>query len=447
MKAISFLNIQGWGCLKSRFLGILILAMICAAGISRAQGLLDPGVSPNPDIPVKKVISGYIIHRFHDTSPISPSGKYIALFRIPFEDHYPVAGDFGEVVLMDLISGKEEVIAKSFGWEMQVGANVQWGGSDAELFYTQVDTTNWKSFTVLHNPLTKKSKRINGWMFMASADGKKLVSHNLVNSIYAQSGYGVIVPEKYRTRHHGLTDKDGIFVTDVKSGETRMVISLKSMFENAKPAVGIPDPENYQIYGFKAMWNPQATRIMTCMLFYPKDGGRRKVAVLTFKPDGSDVRTAITTVQYAKGGHHMAWMPDGDHLSINLEINDSKPGLEIVTVKYDGSNLKEVFHPGSGHPSFHPKGLPLIVTDSYRHETSVTLNDGFVPVRLLNTETGEETLIAKVKIPDVSDSSFRLDPHPTWDRTGQFVIFNGYGDGSRGVYIADLNHFTKTETK
>ncbi|ODS82507.1 MAG: hypothetical protein ABS46_08765 [Cytophagaceae bacterium SCN 52-12] len=413
--------------------------------VAHGQGLLTPEVAPDPGIKIKKVVSGHIIHRFHDTSPISPSGKYIALFRIPFEDHYPVAGDFGEVVLVDLASGKEEIVAKSFGWEMQVGANVQWGGSDEELFYNQVDTVRWEAFTVLYNPLTRRSRRIDGWMFMASADGKKLVSHNLINSIYAQSGYGVIVPEKYRTRHHGLTDSDGIFVADVKSGKSRMIVSLKKMFEKATPAVGIPDPEHYQVYGFKAMWNPQGTRIMTCMLFYPKGGGRRKVAVITLKPDGTDIRTAITTDQYAKGGHHMAWMPDGDHFSMNLEMNDARPGLELVTVRYDGSNLKEVFNPGSGHPSFHPKGLPLIVTDAYRHETSVTSNDGYVPVRLLNTATGKEILIAKVRIPDVSDNSFRLDPHPTWDRTGRFVIFNGYDDASRGVYIADLQHFTQTK--
>lgn len=423
----------------------VMLLLFCPITGVKGQGLLTPGVSADPDIQIKKVATGRIIHRFHDTSPISPSGRYIALFRIPFEDHYPVEGDFGEVVLVDLVSGKEEVIEKSFGWEMQVGANVQWGGSDRELFYNQVDTTNWEAFTIQYNPQTRKKRRINGWTFMVSSDGKKLVSHNLVNSIYAQSGYGVIVPEKFRTRHHGLTGKDGIFVTDVKSGKSRMVISLEDMYKQAKPAVGIPDPENYQVYGFKAMWNPQATRIMTCMLFYPKDGGRRKVAVLTFRPDGSDVRTAITTLQYAKGGHHMAWMPDGDHLSINLNVNDNKQGLEIVTVKYDGSDLKEVFHPGSGHPSFHPKNLPLVVTDSYRDETSVTRNDGFIPVRLLNTETGKETLIAKVRIPDVTNSSFRLDAHPTWDRTGRFVIFNGYGDGSRGVYIADLQHLTQTK--
>ena len=75
------------------------------------------------------------------------------------------------------------------------------------------------------------------------------------------------------------------------------------------------------------------------------------------KPDGSDIRTAITPEQWAKGGHHVNWTPDGEHLSMNLNV-DGNEGLELITVKYDGTELKTVFTPGSGHPSFHPKGHP-----------------------------------------------------------------------------------------
>jgi len=177
---------------------------------------------------------------------------------------------------------------------------------------------------------------------------------------------------------------------------------------------------------------------MTCLLYKALSGGKRKVIVITMKADGSDIRTAISAEQYAKGGHHMAWLPDGEHISINLEVDDQSPGLEIVTVKYDGSDLKEVYDLGSGHPSFHPRGLPYIITDAYTKETTVTEGDGFVPIRLINTKTKVETILAWIFVPDVEDSSFRVDAHPAWDRSGRYVIFNGYGDGTRCVYMADL---------
>ncbi len=411
--------------------GLMVLA--CGQSANEATG----------QIPITKVASGRIIHRFHDTSPISPSGRYLALFRIPFEDRYPEPGDGGTVVLVDLETGKETEVATSYGWEMQVGANVQWGATDEALFYNQVDTVTWQAFTVRYNLADKSSKRIKGGMFMVSPDGKQLVGHNVINSVNAQSGYGVIVPEQFRRKNKGLVDSDGIFVTDIASDTSKMIASIREIYRKAVPGIGVENPEEYEIYCFKAMWNPQGNRIMTCLIFKPITGGKRKVAVITMKPDGTDIRTAVTTGQYAKGGHHMAWLPDGAHFSMNLEVDSTKSGLEVIVARYDGSELKEVFAPGSGHPSFHPKGLPLIITDAYRNETSVTKNDGYVPVRLLNTDTGEEALVATVKVPDVADNAFRLDAHPTWDRSGRYVVYNGYDDDGRGVYIADLQEYLK----
>ncbi|MHA4740378.1 hypothetical protein [Dyadobacter sp. MSC1_007] len=315
------------------------------------------------DIPIRKIASGKIIHRFHDTSPISPSGKYIALFRIPFEDHYPEAGDAGEVVLINIATGKETIVERSFGWEMQVGANVQWGASDSELFYNQVDTSHWKAYTVLYDPIRKTSRKWEGATFMVTPDGKQAASHNMINSVNAQSGYGVILPEQFRSKNSGVVNNDGLFVTNVSTGKMTMIASIKRIFEEAKPKIGIDDPENYEIYTFKAMWNPQGTRLMTCLIIKPKSGGPRKVALVTIKPDGTDIRTAITTKQYAKGGHHMAWMPDGDHFSMNLEVDSTRNGLELITARYDGSEIKTVFFAGLRPPQFPPQRL---AADHYR---------------------------------------------------------------------------------
>lgn len=410
---------------------------------SDVQGLNPAYKELKPIVPIKKIGKGNVIHRFHDTSPLSPSGNFVALFRIPFDDHYPEPGDAGEVVLINTLTLEERVIAKSFGWEMQVGANVQWGATDNELFYNDVDTATWEVFTVKFDPVKMKSQRINGPLFMVSQDGKKLVSHNLINSIHAQSGYGVIVPPHLTQINIGLVENDGVFVTDIKTGLSKKIVSIKDIYEKSTPKVTVPNPDQFAIYCFKAMWNPQGTRLMTCLIFRPLDKSERKVAVITMRPDGSDIRTAITHEQRARGGHHMAWMPDGEHISMNLE-NDGVPGLEVITVKYDGSELKTVFTPGSGHPSFHPKGLPFIITDSYWNEP-VTKMDGFIPLRLLNTESKKETIIAYVFVPKVNDSSFRVDLHPAWSRCGRYVFFNGYENNERCVFMADLGDLLKTK--
>ena len=406
-----------------------------------SASLIKPG---KPLVPIRKVATGGVIHRFHDTSPISPSGKFIALFRVPFENRYPQPGDAGEVILVDMESGEERKVAESCGWEMQVGANVQWGADDHELFFNDVDTTIWQAFSWKTDPFTGEKQRMECNVFMASLDGRKLVCHNLVNSVHAQSGYGVIIPDSLTEYNIGPVDTDGLFVTDVKTGRCERIVTIKDIYDQSVPSLAIANPFEHSYYCFKAMWNPRRTRIMTCLIWRPLKGGPRRVAVITMRPDGSDIRTAITAEQYARGGHHMAWMPDGLHISMNLE-NDGRPGLELISVKYDGSELKTEFPVGSGHPSYHPGGLPYVITDAYLHEP-VTNQDGFVPVRLLNLKTGTENLVAYVYVPDVEDSAFRVDPHPAWDSSGRYVVFNGFEDGTRCVYIADMKQIIEEDS-
>ncbi|HPA19383.1 MAG TPA: hypothetical protein PLU30_16675 [Verrucomicrobiae bacterium] len=93
----------------------------------------------NPAVPVYVMPGEPVLHRFFDTSPISPSGRFLALSRLPCENRAPVAGDAGDVVVIDLQRGTEGVVAQSHGWEVQVGADVQWGRSDAELYFNDVD--------------------------------------------------------------------------------------------------------------------------------------------------------------------------------------------------------------------------------------------------------------------------------------------------------------------
>ena len=432
-----------WCFLIKPILISVILICICYHW-SNAQQVIAPSdqishskIKPGePLVPIRKVSTNRVIHRFHDTSPVSPSGRYMALFRVPFEDHYPKPGDAGEVILVDMQTGKERVVAISRGWEMQVGANVQWGATDNELYFNDVDTTTWHAFAVKLDPFTGQKRKMDGTEFMVSKDGEKLMSYNLINSVHAQSGYGVIIPDSLTSYNVGPVETDSIFITDTKTGKSTKLATLREVYEKTIPNIKIPNPQDYAYYFFKIMWNPQRTRVMTLVQWRPLTGGKRKIAVITMRPDGSEIRTAITPDQYARGGHHMAWMPDGEHISMNLEA-DGKPGLELISVKYDGSDLKIVYPTGSGHPSFHPGGLPLVITDSYRDEP-VTNHDGFVPVRLLNIETKTEQLIAYVFVPNVKDNSFRVDAHPTWDRTGRYVVFNGYEDNTRCVFIADL---------
>lgn len=385
-------------------------------------------------VPVVKVGSAREIHRFFDTSPMSPSGRYLALFRFPEEDRAPKPGEVGHVVLVDRQTGKERIVAQTRGWEMQLGANVQWGASDDDLYFNDVDPSTWQAFAVRLNPRTGKSRRLGSTVFMVSNDGTKLATYNLISSRYAQVGYGVVLPDANTPHNYGPVATDGINVTNTATGVSKRIVNIRDIYEKTVPSLAIPNPNDFEYYCFQVKWNPQGTRLLTTLQWAPKGGGPRQRSVITMRADGSDLRTAITPAQWALGGHHVNWTPDGEHLSMNLNV-DGRPGLEIITVRYDGTDLKTVFTPGSGHPSFHPTGPPLLVTDAYPGELGYT--DGTVPIRLLNVATGQEEAVVRIYVSNAG-GELRIDPHPAWDRTGRYVVFNGFEGNTRSVYLADL---------
>ncbi len=402
-----------------------------------------PAAGFDARVPVARIATGRIIHRFFDTSPLSPSGRYVGLFRLPQETRTPQPGEVGEVVVVDLQTGSERTVARTRGWEMQMGANVQWGRTDADLFFNDVDPATWTPFAVHLDPATGKSRRIDGTVFTVSPDGTQLTSYNLIASRRIQVGYGVVLPEEKTRRNIGPVTDDGLFVTDLASGRTRMVASIREIYERAVPKLEIPNADRCEFYCFQVRWNRQGTRLMAFLRWHdpaaPK-GGPRLLTLVTMKGDGSDIRLAVTPKQYARGGHHPMWAPDGENITINLNIRDGTKELDLVSVRYDGTNLRSVHPVGSGHPSMHPT-LPFIVTDAYTHEP-IARPDGTVPLRLIDLRDRTEVALAWVPARR-SDSAkltteFRIDQHPVWDASGRFIVFNGVHADTRAVFVADV---------
>jgi hypothetical protein len=399
-------------------------------------------------VPIARVASGRVIHRFFDTSPISPSGRYVALFRLPQENISPRPGEVGEVVLVDLQTGKERTVAATRGWEMQMGANVQWGATDADLFFNDVDVQTWTPFAVHLNPTSGVQRRLGGTVFTVTPDGRSLTSYNLVASRRIQVGYGVVLPEEKTRRNVGPVADDGLFMTDIGTGRQRMIASIRDIVERAGPKLEIPNAERCEFYCFQIRSNPQGTRVMAFLRWHdpaaPKTGPRL-LTLVTMKLDGSDMRVAISPAQYARGGHHPMWTPDGEHLTLNLNVRDGTKDLDIVKVRYDGTGLHSIFPVGSGHPSTHPT-LPFMVTDAYTHEP-LARGDGTVPLRLIDLRKKTEVALAHVLARRAESAKlsteFRIDQHPVWDRSGRFIVFNGVYNDTRSVYIADVGEWLK----
>jgi hypothetical protein len=146
---------------------------------------------------------------------------------------------------------------------------------------------------------------------------------------------------------------------------------------------------------------------------------------------------AVGPEQWEKGGHHATWFPDGNRISMNLNID--RDGMRFVQVNADGSDLRKMLAdtPGSGHPTVHRDGRHML-TDTYTFEKT-SFGDGTIPLRWVDLRTGEEKVLVRINTKQpCEDSVLRVDPHPAWDRSWRYVVFNAFVDGTRRVFLADM---------
>lgn len=400
---------------------------------------------------------GGCLVRFFDTSALSPSGRRMACFRMPFEDRLPAPGDVGEVVVANLDTGEERVVAETRGWESQLGAQVQWGADDQTLFFSDVDPETWTAQTVRLDPDSGERVTWNAPLYHVHPGGAWLVGTNPVQMDRTQTGYGVKVPDAARPDRLGAPADDGVWLTDATTGESRLLVSIAAVVDRFADELGLAEPRAWRIFAFHSKFAPVGDRLMFSLRWHRAEFDRSvepihdkaasglRFAVFTCGIDGRDLRLAVGPDAWAKGGHHTTFTPDGQRLTMNLGglagPGQAETQLRFAVVDARGGPIETLLPDalGGGHPTVHAAGRHLL-TDCYFHEGWTDPQTGLVPLRWLDLETGEETHPLRVCLrPTGEDLALRVDAHPAWDRSHRLITFTAVVGGTRRVCLADLS--------
>lgn len=390
--------------------------------------------------PVTRVTpaDGLYIHTYYDVCPWSPSQRYLAATRLPYQDKDAVWGDTAEVCVIDLQEQTIETVYSTKVWGFQTGTKAQWGDNDRYIYTNDiVDDTAACARIDLE---TGEAKLFAGPMYHVAPDGSAVIAFPLELMNITQLGYGL--PSKDPKNHPGLpvgAAKDqGLWRTDLKTNEKRLLVSLSDL------ASRIPEPpprKNGTYYLWHCRYNPQGTRILQVLrCLFPDGYGERNPMVFTFKPDGSDIQVLRSRPSmWNAGGGHPNWHGDGEHIIRNLAVDGKK--TRFCQFRYDGSDFRILAGklPGGGHPRIDPAGR-YIVTDSMERSG----NGQVVVLRYVDLKTETEQRLCEVPTIDRSafqemdDKVLRLDGHPTFSRDAKKVCFQAAPEGKRQLMIADL---------
>jgi Tol biopolymer transport system component len=415
------------------------------------------------------------IHRYFDSSPFSPSGRYLVSTQLPSEEHLPKPGDIAKIFVTDLTTGEERFVAETKGWDTQVGAHAHWGTDDRQLLFNDVDAATWMAHGVRLDLGTGQRTKFHGPIYSVSRDRRFAITPCLARTGIVQAGYGVIVPREFTRQSHELPDNDGIFLTDLASGEHRLLISIRELVRSMRGPCGQPDGKSGEFVGFHLTMNPQADRILFILRWMRKAPPAGKVflnlwrqfsragrkigrflgqewvlqafqmpqmvlnTLFVLHTDGSHPKVILPADVYAQGGHHPNWCPDGRSVLMNRRI-DGKMRFARFHLEDDRWEVLSDRIVGSGHPTLHSGGRH-IVTDAYHFE-SVAFGDGTAPIRLVDLATETERTLVRIRTrPKIEGANleFRVDPHPAWNQSFTRLAFNAYSKGTRNVYVADVS--------
>ncbi len=386
--------------------------------------------------------NGSYIHSFYDVSAFSPSGRYLAVTKVPFEDRNAKYGDVADVCIIDLENETIATVYSTKGWGFQVGANLNWGESDRYIY-----TNDWiakEAVCVRIDIETGHTTAFAGPMYHLHPKEKDVIGFPLDLINVTQHGYGVpFYSRKKKKRIQGAPDDQGLWKTTLDTNQRTLLVSLQKAADHLNEALR-RELADGNFYFFHSKYNHDGSRIMQVLRCLVPGVSYKYLILLNFDADGNDIHTTITHPQWQAGGNHPNWHPDGRRIVMNLrpvELGDRT--MRFISVNYDGSDLKLLSDTlkGSGHPSMRPQS-DYLITDCYTEETEFLNADGEVPIRLIDLENQQERRLCHVACPTAEQRKrfvLRVDPHPVWSRDYTKICFNGAPQLRRQVFVADLS--------
>ena len=386
-------------------------------------------------------------HRFFDSSAISPSGRYVCATRTRREGPADVTpGDVAEVVVYDLQKKRKDRFPVVYrrptaAWDAQLGAQVQWGASDDDLYFNDVVGTRGDGAPIVRGVRSDwqrgRETRLPTPVYHVTRDGARAAApRDLAALRMTQDGYGVVAtPAQLR---HLESQKDGVHVLDLRTNATAFLelsalVAAAELDSRPRSVAGGDARRGAECHRhvFHVKWNAKGTRLLVVVRARGHGCPRGDANhALTVDPDGADVKVVAT---WLRDGNHPNWLEDG-RLSMNYE------GKVCAFDDVEGASCQVLSERASGHPVGVPGRGDLVVTDTYAKEhAAFGLEAGEAALRVLSGGDREAWLgvFPVAALGTMPTDVWRCDAHPAFDPKGRRLALNVWVRGSRRVAVTD----------
>lgn len=378
---------------------------------------------------VKPVTQGPGHHFFgyYEKTPWNLSGKLLLAHEAGFNDRPPRAED---KVIIGVIHQEDnnrfEPLSESHAWNWQQGAMTQWHPADPEQLFIHNDRRDGKAVAVVRHIDGSEIRVYDRPVYAVAPDGKSALSLNFGRLHTHRPGYGYAgVADPWAEDLHPADD--GVYLMDLESGESRLIISLEQLAtNNAKESMQgvhhwinhIQISRNGKRFAFFHIW--RIGEAGWAVRFY------------TANPDGSELRCLLDTgtishYDWLDDRHIMIWATHPDGRNRFLYLDNEEGSISVV-----GEGVLT----DDGHCTFSPDGR-WVLNDTYPNVYQLRT------LMLFDPRANKRIELARLYSPkDRWWGEIRCDLHPRWNRDGSRICIDSVHSGERQMYVVDLKGIT-----
>jgi len=381
-------------------------------------------------VPVRRISPGgdgyHFFYGYYDNLAFDAHVRRHLCHRVRFMDRLPVPTDICELGLIDLDTGRFSVFSETHAWNWQQGSMLEWNPAALdEVVYNVFREGHYRC--VIHNVVSGREHEVGPALADISPNGRYglAVSFSRIYDFRPGYGYSQVRDPWYAVP---APADDGIWLVDLASGVTRLLISyehLAEVFNTDASSRGSKIVVNHLTF------NRTSDRFIFLLRTFPKPGAGWKTALGTADLDGN-----IYPLSGYTFASHYCWQDDR-HLFIYADCG-AGPGLyQLTDLSHEAVVLDRTFFKQDIHCSCSPDGR-YILGDGYPD------GDGYRSIYLYNIQTEHGIELGRFYSMPPTVIDIRCDLHARWSCDGQLLSFDSTHEGFRGVYLMELGPLLKT---
>jgi hypothetical protein len=410
---------------NSTVLGLLGLGKGIPKAFSEQKAVL-------PRFKIRTLTSGPKHHFFgyYGICPWNKSGQYLVCLESDFQDHLPSADEPAFIGLVNSNTGEFSKVAETHAWNLQQGAMLHWNPLNPENQIIYNDQYGNDIASVVLDVKSRRKRVLPRAVSCVSHNGKWALSltYGRLGRLRKVVGYG---GAKDPNPDSPAPDNDGIFLMDLSTGKSKLVVSIAQVYERLVKKH--PLLQGRHMWFNHTVFNKNDTRFFFLARANLPPRERRYTAMFTANLDGSELREVVP---FDKRVSHFDWRNNKEIIATFSMDGPDRKHVLFKDGKADYGVIGDGFLDFDGHCSFSPD-QNWLVTDRKHHDT---LEQSLL---IYNLRSKQKLVLCRYNMREKKYMSggVRCDFHPRWNRTGDAICFDALEpvNGTRQLHVVYLS--------